>query len=543
QNHIEKIASHIKNSKIVAIKSIGGFNLICDSTCSEVVSRLRVFKNRPSKPFAVMCKDALHVKSIAKLSDEEQGILCSKEAPIVVLKKLHVEGILSELVAPKIDRVGCLLPYSGLHHILFQYLDTPIVCSSANLSSEPIITTKEDIFKKLPFVDFVLDYDREIINGVDDSLVQVVNSKMQMQMLRLGRGYAPKVIKSSSTCKANILAVGASSKNAIALYLNGNIILSPHIGDLESLNAFEFFENTLKSFERFYNFKPDLIVHDMHPSYETTIWAKKQDVKRVHVEHHLAHIYACRAEFNITQECLGFSFDGTGYGSDGELRGGEVYLADERILHFKPIKLLGSHKAIKEPRRVALSMLFEHLSLDEVLRVDLEVVKAFTCNEIKMLHQSYLRDLNAPKSSSVGRLFDAIASFSNLLHRSSYEGESGLLCESVYETTCRDSFDYEIVDGVIELKIVESILVNDFSSSTIVSMFINTLVDIIVEISRSKMIDVILSGGVFQNRTLLELTCKALKKYEISYYYQQTTSINDGSIALGQINYALFTQN
>ena len=238
---------------------------------------------------------ALHVKSIAKLSDEEQGILCSKEAPIVVLKKLHVEGILSELVAPKIDRVGCLLPYSGLHYILFQYLDTPIVCSSANLSSEPIITTKED---------------REIVNGVDDSLVQIVNDKIQM--LRLGRGYAPKVIKSSSTCRANILAVGASSKNAIALYLNGNIILSPHIGDLESLNAFEFFENTLKSFERFYNFKPDLIVHDMHPSYETTIWAKKQDVKRVHVEHHLAHIYACKAEFNLSNDCLGFSFDGTG---------------------------------------------------------------------------------------------------------------------------------------------------------------------------------------------------------------------------------------
>jgi len=541
ENIFKTVASLIEDAKILAIKGIGGFHIVCDATNDEVVEKLRVFKNRPAKPFAIMCRDLTQIKSLAEVNEQEEQLLTCKEAPIVILKKLTCKNSLhvqiSSSLAPNIDRIGCFLPYTALHHLFFEHLKNPIVATSANLGDEPIITKKEDIFKKLPFVDFVLDFDREIINGVDDSLVQVIDGKMQI--LRLSRGYAPKVIKLPFKSEKKILAVGANQKNSIAFVMNDNIIVSPHIGDLDSLEAFGYFERTLETFKRFYDFEPELIIHDKHPNYETTKWAKKQNKELIHVGHHLAHIYACKAEFGLSGDYLGFSFDGTGYGDDETLWGGEIFVGDERKYSFKPVKLLGGEKAIKEPRRVALSMLFDKLSLDEVLKLDLEVVKAFSHDEIKMLHQSYVKDLNAPKSSSVGRLFDAVASFSDIAQTISYEGESGLLCESYYYKTIKDSFPYTITEGIIEIKIVEYMLNSKSDKKELNSMFINTLVKIVLEIAKKEKLEVILSGGVFQNKTLLELITKELKKEKLGYYHQQQTAINDGGIALGQAYYVL----
>ncbi|QHG90837.1 carbamoyltransferase HypF [Sulfurimonas sp. CVO] len=538
---IQKVASLIEEGNILAIKGIGGFHIVCDATNDEALKKLREFKHRPTKPFAIMCKDLEQIKALAYVNEKEEQLLTSKEAPIVVLKKLTCQNNLhvkiSYFLAPNIDRIGCFLPYTALHHLLFAYLQNPIVATSANLGDEPIIINAENIFKKLPFVDFTLDFDREIINGVDDSLVQVVDDKTQI--LRLARGYAPKVIKLPFKSEKKILAVGANQKNSIAFVMDDNIIISPHIGDLGSMEAFGFFERTLESFKRFYDFEPGVIVHDRHPNYETTKWAKKQNKKLVEVGHHLAHIYACKAEFGLRGDYLGFSFDGTGYGDDGTLWGGEIFVGDKRKYSFKTVKLLGGEKAIKEPRRVALSMLFDKLSLEEVLKLELDVVKSFSKDEIKILHQSYLKNLNAPKSSSVGRLFDAVASFSGIAQSVSYEGESGLLCESFYEKNIEKYFDYDIEEGVIEIKIAEYMLKNKPDKKELNTMFINTLVKIIVDISKREKLEVILSGGVFQDKTLLELTCQELKQEKIKCYFQQETATNDGGIALGQAYYVL----
>jgi len=536
---LANVATLIKSGKILCIKGIGGFHIVCDSTNDEAILKLRENKNRARKPFAVMCRDIGQIKKLAHVDKKEQALLKSKEAPIVILKKLlSPELNVSALLAPNIDRIGCILPYTALHHLLFNYLDNPVVATSANLGDEPIITSREDVFLKLPFVDFTLDFDRDIINGVDDSLLQVVGDKVQT--LRLARGYAPKVIKVPFKSEKSILAVGANSKSSIALLIDDNIIISPHIGDLDSLAAFEYFLRTVETFKRFYGFEPDLIVHDKHQEYKTTKWAKEQNIDLLEVGHHLAHIYACKAELGLIDDYLGFSFDGTGYGDEKSLWGGEVFIGDKRKYHFKQIKLLGADKAIQEPRRVGLSMLFDELSLGEVLELDLETIKAFSKDEIKILHQTYAKSLNAPLSSSVGRLFDGIASLSGIAQKLSYEGESGLLCESFYDKSISESFRYTIENNIIEIKVVEYILQSESDKKELSSMFINTLVKIITEISKTEKMEVILSGGVFQNKTLLELVSSQLEKDKVRYYYQQETAINDGGIALGQAYYSLF---
>jgi hydrogenase maturation protein HypF len=528
---IENTAKHIKEGKIVAIKGLGGFHIVCDATNDEVIKKLRTYKNRPTKPLAIMCKDLQQVKLLASASTKEQELLASKEAPIVILKKdLDAKIKISDAIAPNIDRIGCFLPYTPLHHLLFKQLQNPIVATSANLGSEPIIIRARDIKEKLPFVDFVLDFDRDIVNGVDDSLVQVINGNIQM--LRLSRGFAPKVIKLPFKSEKRILAVGANAKNAIAFVIEDSIIISPHIGDLGSLKAFEFFERTIETFKRFYDFEPDVIVHDMHPNYETTKWAKRQGKELVEVQHHLAHIYACKAEFGLSGDYLGFSFDGTGYGLDANLWGGEIFVGDKRKYTFKPLKLLGGEKAIKEPRRVALSMLFDNYSLDEILSLELDLVKSFKESQIKILHQSHTKNLNAPLSSSVGRLFDAMASFSNLLQFQSYEGEAGLICEQNYNKNIVDAYKYKIVDGIIDIEF-------DFFDKDLVTRFINTLAQIVLDVSKKEKMQVILSGGVFQNKTLLELVASGLDKENIKHFYQKETAINDGGVALGQAYFSL----
>lgn len=541
---LKEAAKAIKSGKIVAVKGIGGFHIVCDALNSETIEKLREFKNRPTKPFAVMCKNIEQVKNLACVTKKEEELLTSKEAPIVILKKLPATRYpLPAEIAPAIDRIGCMLAYTPLHYLLFDHLENPIVATSANLGEEPIITTKEEIERKLPFVDLVVDFNRDIVNGIDDSLVQVVGGKTQI--LRLARGYAPKTIKLPKKIDRKILAVGGNQKNTIALAFHDTLILSPHIGDLGNVEASLFFERTVDSFKRFYDYEPDRIVCDKHPNYETTKWAKKQGVEVVEVQHHLAHIYSVKAEFGLKRECIGFSFDGTGYGDEkinGKARegalgydtlwGGEIFAGDKRKYRFKPIKLLGGEKAIKEPRRVALSMLFERYSLDEVLRLNLEAVKSFKESEIKILYQSYIKGLNAIASSSVGRLFDAVASIANLCHFQSYEGEAGLLCEGAYREEVTKTFDYEINQGNIEIAF-------DFFEEDFVSVFINTLVEIIADFAIKAKRDVILTGGVFQNRTLLTLAEKRLEEEGIRCFTNREIPVNDGGISVGQIYCAL----
>lgn len=528
---IEKTAQYIKEGKIVAIKGIGGFHIVCDASNDEVIQKLRTYKNRPHKPFALMCKDIEQINKIANISKIEQEILESKEAPVVLLEKKKNE-IVSNYVALGINKIGCFLPYTALHILLFKYLNTPIIATSANLGGEPIITNAQDIQEKLPFIDHILDHNREIINAIDDSVVQIIDNKMNI--LRLARGYAPKVITLPKKSDKNILAVGANSKNTIALAFDKNLVLSPYIGDLNSLVSFEFFERTIQTFQRFYDFDPDMIVHDMHPNYETTKWAKSQEKPLYEVQHHLAHIYAVKAEHNLEDKnYIGFSFDGTGYGLDGSLWGGEVFVNDERMYSFKKNKLLGGAKAIQEPRRIALAMLFDTLSFEEIKKLDSPVVNAFKSSELELLYQSYKKNLNTFETSSVGRLFDAVASFGDMIQIITYEGQSGLLCENAYDSSIKNCFEYEIINGIIDINIVDFILANSFDEKLLSSMLINTLTQIVTDISNKSEYDVILTGGVFQNKTLLEKILQKVKNK--TCHFNQTVPSNDSGIAVGQL--------
>ena len=532
------LAYAIKNGKIVAIKGLGGFHLVCDATNDESVKLLREKKHRPTKPFAVMFKDLSQVREHASLTNKEKQIINSKEKPITLVKSKLSN--LSRYVAPNIDRLGCFIAYTPLHHILFKYISTPIVATSANLSDEPIIRFKDELFDKLGnLTDFVLDFDRDIVNACDDSVVQVVND--EILILRNARGYAPLSLKFDQKIDKKILAIGANQKSTIALAFEDNLILSPHIGDLGSITSIEYFTRTIKTFERFYDFKADVIVCDKHPNYESVKWAKGLNgIEVVQIQHHYSHVLSTMAEYGLDEEVLAFCFDGTGYGDDGNIWGGEVFLANrneyKRVNHFKYFKLIGGEKSIKEPKRVALSLLFETFSLDEVLSLDIPTTRAFNESEIRLMHSVWIKGLNAPLTSSMGRIFDAVASLCGITQIQTYEGETGLQIEQSYNPKINDYYDFDIKDEKIDLSSCIKQIVKDKDKEQICSKFLNTLVEIITTISlEDEDLPIVLTGGVFQNNTLLELTTKKLDTLNRKYYYTKKIPLNDGGISIGQI--------
>ncbi len=534
---IKELANKINQGYIVALKGMGGFHIVCDATNEKAINELRFRKNRPSKPFAVMFKNIEDVKKHAEITLKEEEIISSKEKPIILVKSFS--SSLSLSIAPNIDRIGCFLAYTPLHIILFKYLNNPIVATSANLSNEPIIRFKDELIEKLGnVIDFALDFDRDIINACDDSVVQIVNN--ELFVLRNARGYAPISLKLNKKIDKRILALGANQKSTISLAFEDNLILSPHIGDLGSITSVEYFSRTIETFKRFYDFTPDLIVCDKHPTYESTKWAKSQNIELVQIQHHYAHMLSCMAEYNLEEKVLAFCFDGTGYGDDGNIWGGEIFIGDnkfyERVNHFKYFKLLGGEKAVKEPKRVALSLLFDTFSLNEVLDLDNPTVKAFSQSEIKLMYTIWLKGLNAPLTSSLGRVFDAIASLSGIAQFQSYEGETGLQIEMVYDESIKESYKFEIIDNQIDLSSCIKQIVKDKDKSIIASKFINALVELIIKISQKyDALPVVLTGGVFQNKTLLELVIKRLESLNKRYYYSKKIPLNDGGISIGQI--------
>lgn len=546
-NAVKLTGDAIKKGAIVAVKGLGGFHLICDATNTKAIEMLRKRKQRPVKPFAVMFPDIEMLKLSAVISPKETELIVSKEKPIVIVPK-RPNSMISDLVTPGIDRIGVFLPYTPLHHLILKEVNVPIVATSANLSDEPIIRNSSELIEKLGFVcDLILAHDRDILNANDDSVVQLAgNEKIT---LRMSRGFAPKSIKLPFKSEKKILALGANQKNSIVLIFDDILIMSPYIGDLNSLDAFEFFERTLQSFKQFYDFEPDVIVYDRHPEYMTTRWAK--ELKRVHpnlqcieVQHHYAHLLATMAEYQLDSKVLGFAFDGTGYGDDGTIWGGEVMIADkhhyERIVTFAPFKLLGGDKAVKEPRRSALALLFEHYSLEEINVLKLPTLDQFSKEEIFMLYKALKQGINAPLTSSMGRIFDAVASLSDIIHLSSFEGESGLLMEQYIDETITKFFSFEIENGIINLQPMIRSIIKMNDKTEIVSTFFNTIVEIVFHIANKHThLPLLFSGGVFQNRVLVEKISKRCKAENRTYYFQHDTPINDGGVALGQAWYAL----
>ncbi|ADV45352.1 carbamoyltransferase HypF [Nitratifractor salsuginis] len=542
---IEKAAKMIREGKIVAVKGLGGFHLVCDASNAEAVAALRRRKRRPSKPFAVMVKDLAMARSLAQIDAGEEALLRSKERPIVLLKKAdpYLSAIVDDPIAPGIDRIGLMLPYTPLHHLFFDFLDVPLIATSANLSDEPIIREGKELREKLGgVIDAVLDHNREIVNACDDSVAQIVAGRVQW--LRVARGIAPLTLQLDKTIDKPMLAVGGNQKNTLALAFESKIVLSPHIGDLGTLEAMEYFDRTVKTFERFYDFKPQIILCDLHPRYESRRWAERYKAKNPSVElhslqHHYAHALAVMAEHNWRSKALAIVWDGTGYGSDGTIWGAEALLCDagsfDRVASLRPFRLLGGERATREPRRVALAMLFELLSLEEVLALDSPTVAAFKPREIRLLHQAWKRGANAPLASSMGRLFDVFASLTGLCQHLGYEGESGLRLEAEATRKSMRGDAGELLtlrEGQIDWEPLLKRLIRGESVSA--SAFIHALAESIVKIAeRYPDLPVILSGGVFQNKTLLERVLPLLKNREVLLPRQ--VAPNDGAIALGQV--------
>ena len=549
---VSQLAKDISEGKSVALKGLGGFHIVCDATNEKAVEDLRLNKHRPTKPLAVMFKNITAIKKVCNLSKKDEELILSKERPIVLVNKKKSSNIV-DAVAPNIDRIGVLLPYTPLHELLLRRLNIPIVATSANLSDEPIIRDEKELLKKLPLVvQSALGNDRDILNACDDSVV--MNVADETIFLRLARGYTPKSFYTSKTKNKKILALGANQKSTISLAFDNHIIVSPHIGDLNSLEAFEYFLRTLDTFKRFYDFEPDVIVCDKHPKYETTIWAKeyvKQNpkIELVEVQHHYAHALACMAEYDLEKEALAFCFDGTGYGDDGTLWGGEVLKVKtdsyERVHHLDTFSLLGGEKAVREPRRIALALLFECFTLEEILEMDSELVNSFKKAQLNTYYLMYKKNINCPKSSSIGRIFDGVYALSGYLEELGYEGESGLILE---RDACRNNSDacysYSMKKDKIILRDMLVEIINEKKRELIASKFINTLTKIILDITlKNSHLPVILSGGVFQNKVLLHKVIKAFKENDVKYYIQRQTPVNDGGISLGQVYYALNMQD
>jgi len=534
----------LKSGKIIALKGLGGFHLMCDATSESAVSQLRERKRRKGKPLAVMFRSLEQLEAYAEINETERALITGVIKPIVIVRAKEGTN-LSSLIAPRIDRLGVFLPYTPLHRLLFEMVDFPLVATSANISDEPIIVRTEEISRRLGHVvEGILSHERSIINPLDDSVVQVAEGRVTL--LRMGRGFAPHTLYGSHCFEKSILAVGAHQKSAIALGIKENMILSGHIGDLGSVEADNYFEKTVQTFKRFYECEPTLLIHDLHPQYGSTRYVSAQKREHLGVQHHYAHILACMAEYGLKEKVLGFAFDGTGYGDDGSLWGGEVLIADthgyERSGYLKPFALLGGDKAIKEPRRIGLSLLFECFSLDEVLTLKSPTTESFLPHEIRTLHHMWVKKLNAPLSSSMGRLFDAVASLGGFIQSLDYEGQGGMIMESFVDVTVEGAFAFEVHNGVIDLsQMIREIIAMSEDADTkrvIASRFLATIEEIIHYFARLyPELPIVIGGGVFQNRALMSRLYRRFGSTR--FYAQQQTPINDGSIALGQLYYAL----
>jgi len=514
---IKFIANKIKEGKIVAIKGLGGFHLVCDATNEKAVMELRNRKHRPSKPFAMMFKNIEQIKRYCELNSKDIELITSKEKPIVLVKK----KIELNAIADKIDRYGVFLPYTPLHYLLFDFIDFPIVATSANISDEPIIKDGNELIEKLGnVIDFVLDNNRDIINACDDSVIQAVGD--EKITMRSARGYAP-VMFNINKSNYSILAVGANQKNTISLAFNNKVILSPHIGDLGTIGSIEYFERTIKTFRRLYEFSEDVIICDKHPYYESTKWARKQNKKIIEIQHHYAHALATMFEYDLDGEFLAFIFDGTGYGDDGSIWGGEIFIVNrheyKRMHYIKPFKLIGGEKAIKNPSNMAVALIDDELAINYQ---NFKIAKA-------------LKNGSFPLTSSMGRVFDMVAFLSGMIEKNEWEGLSGLMIEKFYNPEIKEYIDLGSEKEIDFAPILNFSAKHRGEFERVSSVFINSIVKMMENISKKYNLPVIVGGGVFQNKILLKLINKKLNPY-----FNIKIPINDGGVSIGQVAWGIW---
>jgi len=533
-NPFSEIADALAQGKIIALKGVGGFQLFVDGRNSASVVRLRERKQREHKPFAMLMPSLECIRRYCKVSAEEEGLLRSPAAPIVLLEPQDQAGDLAPEVAQYSSCIGVMLPYSPLHHLLMAHYPFPLVATSGNFAGEPIAIDDQDALSRLQGVaDIFVLHDRPIVRPCDDSVVRLLD---RPQILRRARGYAPLPVMVPHELRP-VLAVGGHLKSTVAIGFGRQVWLSQHIGDLNSPETRDTFERTIEDMCALYRFNPELIVCDLHPDYASTRWAQRQatiaGVPLVQVQHHQSHVASCAAENGLSSPYLGVAWDGAGAGLDGTIWGGEFFIADrnrfERIASLRPFALPGGETAMRDCSRPAAGLLWKTLGSNKarkVIKADLAAMLEY--------------EINAPKSSSVGRLFDAVAYMAGAAQRNLFEGQAAMCLENAIGRTQTDE-SYRIAgankigDWSSLVQGIQTDRADGVGLGIISAKFHNALVDWILTVARTtKIRNVVLSGGVFQNAYLTRRSRRVLEADGFTVFTHSQVPANDGGLALGQ---------
>ena len=544
---LEKTVELIKQGYIIAIKGLGGFHLAVDAENDQAVAKLRKRKHREEKPFALISHNLESVQSYAKVGSEEGKLLKSPQRPIVLLKKREPNSISRE-VAPRNRYFGAMLPYTPLHYLLLSRGFTALVMTSGNLREEPIAIDNDDAFERLSDIaDYFLIHNRDIYLRSDDSIVR--KTAGDTRFIRRSRGYVPVPVFLNKKVPS-ILACGAELKNTVCLTKGNQAFLSQHIGDLENLATYDFFKLTIRHMKRILDINPEIIAFDLHPDYLRTRYAEEmENINKIQVQHHHAHIVSAMAENRIDGPVIGLSFDGTGYGTDGAIWGGEILIADiekfYRAAHFAYVPMPGSTAAIKEPWRMAISYLYDSLG-QGFWNLDLPVLKAIEADKVKIIVDMVRKKINSPLTSSLGRLFDGIAAITGIRYKVAFEGQAAMELEMLAADKVADIYDYEWIttEGhkILTRPIIQGVvndMVNGIHPSVISRKFHQTLIQMFSDLcavirKESGLNRVVLSGGVFQNSLLLTGLIKALEEKNFQVFTHSKVPANDGGICLGQ---------
>ena len=557
----------ISEGKIVAIKGIGGFHLCCDATNEEAVQRLRTLKRRPAKPFAVMAKDESVVKRECVVTPEQEMILTGHQKPILLLDKEN-GGRLAPSIAPGNPKVGVMLPYAPVQLLIFQYDDgikmpDILVMTSGNTSGAPICREDTEAVAELSHLcDAILSHNRKIRIRADDTVMDFY--KNEPYMIRRSRGYAPLPFMMSTEWKGKVLAVGGELKNTFCIGVDSRFYPSPYVGDLEDLRTVKALQETIQRFQTLLEVHPQVVVCDLHPKYNSTVVAEELGYPVVKVQHHYAHILSCMVENDCQEPVIGVAFDGTGYGTDGTIWGGEILLADyedfTRFGNITPFLQIGGDVSAKEGWRIAVSMIYGYTKDRELAGEIMKKLDLCSEKESKVQFAMADRKLNAVLSTSVGRLFDAVSAILGIRHKSSFEGEASMALEfaaEAYEQKDHEQKQNEKIDPLVYeedghvilntqllvQRIVEAKL-QGADSGRLAYWFHEILAEQITAVcveartvsGRQK---VALSGGVFQNRLLLRLTEERLTEEGFEVLRHRMVPPNDGGIAVGQAAYGM----
>lgn len=541
----------LKDGKIGAIKGLGGFHLACDATNNEVVTKLRRLKNREAKPFAIMSFNLEKIKQYCKLGKKEEEWLVNRARPIVLLKKKE-DSLISSLVAPRNNYLGVMLPYTPLHYLLLKDNFTALIMTSGNIADQPIIGDNQEALEKLDGIaDFFLLYNRDIFNRCDDSVVKIVNDGNVF--FRRARGYVPYPIILDFKLK-EVLALGGELKNTISFSKENYVFLSQYLGDLKSVETLNFLRKSIASLKKMFRINPEIIACDLHPDYLSTQYAEeigaKKGLKVVKVQHHHAHIVSCMAENNIKEKVIGVAYDGTGYGDDGKIWGGEFLLCDLkeylRVGHLKYHPLPGGDKAIMEPWRMAYSYLYSIYG-PRAKTLDIDFNRRMDYDKLSIIEKMIDKNINSPLTSSCGRLFDAASSLIGIRDKISYEGQAAMELESFCASgvkerynffVCKEGDEFIIDPQKIFIDIIKD-LKEGIDKKVMAAKFHNTVAEFTLnlcgKIKKSTGINKIaLSGGVFQNKYLTEKVVSLLEDKGFKVYIQRKVPPNDGGISLGQ---------